>query len=148
MPWHSPLTKNAMYDSGPSVGTGRIGVVSGAIPFPRAVDGRFFTVADFFVEDEGREVAFVAFARSLASMSATISFACAYSSDSKYSWPLNSIAMRSRRTCAGSYGSRRSGLRRGGRQMYIPTTSPVRNGRPYGRGRDRCTFSPVLSRTA
>ena len=136
-----------MYDSGPRVGTGRIGVVSGTPPFPRPVDGRFLTVALFLVDD-GRLLVSVAFARSLASISAIISFACAYSSDSKYSCPLNSIAIRSRLMCAGSYGSRLSGLRRGGRQMYIPTTSPVLNGRPYGRGRERWTFSPVLSRIA
>ncbi|KAJ2977303.1 hypothetical protein NUW54_g11437 [Trametes sanguinea] len=90
-PHISPFTKNATYDSAPSVGSGRIGADSAA-PFapplpPRALEGMFLTVADFFVDEDGNDAAFVAFARSLASMSATISFDWGYSRDSKYSCP-------------------------------------------------------------
>lgn len=73
MPWHLPFTKKAMYDCGPSVGNWRTGVCWGCPIFPLAVDGRFLTVADFFVDD-GTGVELLVLLRSFASMRAIISF--------------------------------------------------------------------------
>src|SRR6266702_5103396 len=103
MPWQRLLTKNAILESG-RVGSGRIGAGSEEVVAPRPRSGTFLTVADFLAGGGTADVSALGLREK--SMSATISLDCVYSSDSKYSWPLNSIAMRSRLMCAGSSGPR------------------------------------------
>ena len=73
------------------VGSGRIGAGSEELDAPRPRSGTFLIVADFLAGGGTAKVSTLGLREK--SISATISLDCVYSSDSKYSWHFNSIAI-------------------------------------------------------